>query len=404
MEYNPDQYQHLFRALLEGKLPAEEAEALLAWLSSDDPAAVELITNHLKRPVAPGDVDLSVLDSLEKKLPLILKPAETPKPAPVHSIKRSWLRYAAILILALGAGGYFLTKKHPVDKVIPVVAASFKSDIPPAKNGAILTLSDGRAIVLDSLGNGVITDHDGSKIMLKDGKLVYGTTSAQVNSTAFNTITTPKGRQFQVVLPDGSKVWLNAESSLRYPVVFAEDQRRVELEGEAYFEVSKNPKKAFKVALNKEAEITVLGTHFNVNSYNNEPDIRTTLLEGSVQVSSNNEKVIIKPGEQARVTGTVLSTNQSISKKIKVVNDVDMDKVMAWKNGIFDFQDATLQEVMKQLERWYDIDVVYEGKAPSIEFVGKMSRDLSLLNVLDGLEISGVHFRLEQPRKLVIMP
>jgi len=250
-------------------------------------------------------------------------------------------------------------------------------------------------MLLDSLGNGVVTTQNGTKVLLQNGQLVYKTDNSVKTAIGYNTMTTPKGRQFQLVLPDGSKVWLNAASSIRYPTVFTGNERKVEVTGEAYFEVVKNSTSPFRVKINDEAEVEVLGTHFNVNSYMNEESINTTLLEGSVSVKNSSGKLILQPGQQARVAG---------NEKIKLFAEVDVEKVMAWKNGVFNFQDATLEEVMRQLERWYDIDVVYEKNIPRLEFYGKMGRDLSLAAVLRGLEKSNVHFRIEDGRKLVVLP
>jgi ferric-dicitrate binding protein FerR (iron transport regulator) len=196
-------------------------------------------------------------------------------------------------------------------------------------------------------------------------------------------------------LPDGSKVWMNAASSIHYPAVFTGKERIVEVTGELYFEVARNEKMPFKVKVNDDTQIEVIGTHFNINSYSNETTIYTSLLEGSVKITHGNEKVILKPGQQGQVP------NDLVESSIKVVPDVDMDKVMAWKNGVFNFEDASLEEVMRQLERWYDIEVKYEKGVPPLEFVGKMGRDLKLSEVLRGLEVSEVHFTVEG--KIVIV-
>jgi transmembrane sensor len=298
--------------------------------------------------------------------------------------------------LLAGVGLYFILSSkpapnnHSVAKVQPLTP----EEILPGKNGAVLTLVDGSKMVLDSLGNGLITTQNGTKVSLVNGHLVYDAANA-ADVTAFNTMSTPKGRQFNLVLPDGSKVWLNAASSIRYPIVFTGKERKVEITGEAYFEVARNTSMPFRVKTNNETEIEVLGTHFNINSYENETSINTTLLEGSVRVKNNQGTIVLKPGQQA----------QSVKEeKIKLLQQVDVDKVMAWKNGYFNFQDANLQEVMRQLERWYDIEVVYEKNVPELEFFGKMGKDLSLAAVLRGLEKSNVHFRLEDGRKLVVLP
>jgi hypothetical protein len=284
--------------------------------------------------------------------------------------------------------------------LVAAKTAPVKNDIAPGKQGAILTLADGRTVVLDSLGNGVVASQGGTKVVLNNGRLAYNTEGAATAEPAYNTMTTPKGRQFQVTLPDGTKVWLNAASSLRYPTAFTGKERTVDVTGEAYFEVApmlsgSGDRMPFIVKINDATQVQVLGTHFNINAYKDEATINTTLLEGSVRIVNGGEKAILRPGQQAQ-TG--------LSTRIKIVADANVEKVMAWKNGVFDFQDATLEEVMRQLQRWYDIDVVYEKGIPKLEFIGKMGRDLSLAEVLGGLQLSKVHFRLEEGRRLVVLP
>ncbi|MGZ3852717.1 MAG: FecR family protein [Flavisolibacter sp.] len=306
-------------------------------------------------------------------------------------IARPWMVAAALIVIVATLGVFWLRNRNvgPINK--PALVSS-PAPIVAGKNAAILTLSDNTKIVLDSAHNGIVAVQNGSDVVLKGGQLVY---NAGNSATAlYNTMTTPKGRQFSVVLSDGTKAWLNAASSLRYPTVFAGKERRVEITGEVYFEVAKNKQMPFKVKVSPNMEIEVLGTHFNVNSYSNEPSVNTTLLEGTVQIVNGAETQVLKPGQQARV-----NSNQ----KISVIGDVDLKKVMAWKNGVFDFEDASLQDVMRQLERWYDIEVVYEKGIPNIEFVGSLSRDLSLQDVLKGLKLSEVNFRIEG-RKLIVMP
>jgi ferric-dicitrate binding protein FerR (iron transport regulator) len=217
---------------------------------------------------------------------------------------------------------------------------------------------------------------------------VYDPTVQTKNEILYNTMSTPRGRQFEITLPDGTHVWLNAASSIRYPTVFAGNERKVELDGEAYFEVTKNAKQPFIVRARNKATIEVLGTSFNISAYENEKSLNTTLLDGSVKVNGT----ILKPGQQARVTDAV-----------RVTDHADIDKVMAWQRGFFNFEGATLEEVMQQLERWYDIDVEYEQGIPDIEFGGEMSRNMSLNGVLVALEKSGIHYRLEG-RKLIVLP
>lgn len=313
-----------------------------------------------------------------------------------------WVSVAAITLVVAGVGYYIKSNKSKNDTTT-VVTTTTPADIPPGRDGAVLTLADGRQVVLDSLGNGVVATQNGAQVTLKDGALAY---SKEAGSTTpvYNNLTTPKGRQFQLILPDGSKVWLNAASSLRYPTVFVGNERKVDVNGEVYFEVAKNPSMPFKVSIAAPAggpggsEIEVLGTQFNVNAYSNETAVRTTLVEGSLKVvnrpsNANTTSVVLTPGKQAVIT---------TDSRVKVA-DADVDKVVAWKRGIFNFEDASLEEVMRQIERWYDIQVVYEKNVPDIKFGGKMSNDVSLQGLLKSLQESDVHFRLEG-RKLIVLP
>ncbi len=203
-------------------------------------------------------------------------------------------------------------------------------------------------------------------------------------------MSTPRGRQFQVTLPDGTAVWLNAASSIRYPTAFTGAERKVEITGEVYFEVKKDIR-PFIVSADNRAEVTVLGTSFNVNSYSNEAGVKATLLEGTVQVSKDEQSVIIKPGEQA-----------DVQKTISVTKGVALEKVMAWKAGLFNFENVSLDEAMRQLERWYDIEVVYEKGIPNIELDGEMSKDITLNGLMNVLKELGVRYRLEG-RRLIIL-
>jgi transmembrane sensor len=416
----------LFNKFLAGELSSQEEEELIAWLGEANlpPEAARLIRQRLQQPVAPEEITPAIGAALEARLPLILnsRPRSSllyslRSSARLHSLRTHRVRYAAAIILLLGVSAYLWLKREapPVTSAHPYSA---KNDLPPGKNGAILTLADGKTVVLDSLGNGIIATQNGSKVLLKNGTLAYKAedpstkaedpaTRAEEPATAavmFNTMTTPRGRQFRLTLPDGTKVWLNAASSLRYPTQFNGNERKVEVTGEAYFEVARNINLPFIVKVNEATEIRVLGTRFNVNSYQDEATVNTTLLEGSVRISYGGEKAILQLAQQAQVNKLGAGPGDRPSEKIKILNDVNVEKVIAWKNGVFDFEDASLEEVMRQLERWYDIEVVYEKNIPPLEFIGKMGRDLTLSNVLRGLELSKVHFRMEGSRRLVILP
>lgn len=395
---NNQYYNELFERLLEGKLSPHETSQLLDWLNRDENAgeAATIISSRLNRQVSEEEITPEVMNALQARLPLILNAPQREKRGAVRQLQ-PWFKYAAAAVLIITIS-FFI--RSILQKPVPVNTSTEKpiaatTDIAPGSQGAVLTLADGRKVVLDSLGNGTISLQTGAEVRLKDGRLVYDPVAATEEQMVYNSISTPKGRQFQLILPDGTKVWLNAASSLKYPTHFSGNERKVEIKGEAYFEVAKNAQKPFIVTLPQGAEVRVSGTHFNINAYDNEPAMKTTLLEGSVKVSAigNAQSAMLKPGEQAVLTADSRFT----------IAGADVEKVMAWKNGVFNFEDATLQEVMHQLERWYDIEVVYETGIPKLEFVGKMGRDLSLSNVLRGLEISKVHCRLEG-RKLIVLP
>jgi transmembrane sensor len=268
-------------------------------------------------------------------------------------------------------------------------------DVPPGKNKAILTLSNGRKIALDS-ANGQLATQAGFKIIkTQDGKLTYNeTASAQSDlALASNNISTPNGGQWQLILPDGSKVWLNSASSLDYPASFKNQKERVvRLTGEAYFEVAKDKKHPFIVKTDKQT-VAVLGTHFNINAYDNEASVQTTLEEGRIKITNlnGNEKILV-PGQEAMLTGTHL-----------VVHEADLTEALAWKNGYFRFNDENIQSIMRKLARWYDIEVQYKDDAPTEGLNGKVSRYKNISQVLKALEATKiVHFKIEGRRVTVM--
>ncbi|HMK18734.1 MAG TPA: FecR domain-containing protein [Chitinophagaceae bacterium] len=313
----------------------------------------------------------------------------------VPLMKRNWFRLAAAAVFVLAViGVYLLVNQHPVE--LPVANNQHQTnDILPGGNKAVLTLSDRSGINLENLSNGTIVTEGGTKISkLNDGQLVYNILEEKPTQVLYNTVTTPRGGQYQLSLSDGSKVWLNSASSIRFPVSFAGDTRRVEVSGEAYFEVAKNASLPFKVDVDGKNEVEVLGTHFNINSYADEGSIKTTLLEGSVKVTSlkTGESKLITPGQQAQ-----LNTDGQIA-----IGKADLDKVMAWKNGYFNFDGADTKTVMQFVSRWYDVDVVYEGEIPQREFGGDTEKNLKLSQLLKILKKNDLQFRLEG-KKLVVL-
>lgn len=303
-------------------------------------------------------------------------------PARVRTLKTAWIRYAAAAIIFLAIGAYFwISHRH---HQTPQTAQTAPADIPAGREGAILTLGDGSRVTLDSLGNGVVADQHGTQVLLKNGALSYN--AANASAVSSNTMTTPRGRQFSVQLPDGSKAWLNAASSITYPTAFSGDERLVNVTGEVYLEVTKDPKRPFKVKINEGTAVEVLGTSFNIKAYAGDASINTTLIEGAVRVSTGQSSQLLSPGQQTRVTP---------GGNIQLIKNADMQKIMAWKNGLFNFQDESLEEVMRQLERWYDIQVKYTGTPPTKKFFGEMGRDLTLSQVVETLQEVGIQFHIE---------
>lgn len=307
---------------------------------------------------------------------------------------------AALVIIAAGLWLYpMLTRNRSTGQTEQSGNAAV---IMPGTNGAVLTLADGSIIQLDSLPDGIVTTRDGAKVRLHNHQLLY---EQEENGTdargLYNTMSTPGGKQFMLVLPDGTRVWMNAASSIRYPTRFDDDARDVEISGELFFEVAKDKSRPFRVNLNDGSKLEVLGTSFNINAYDDEADINTTLIDGSIRVESKNgDALVLKPLQQAQLLRT---GNADEKKQIRLLNGPDIEKVLAWKNGAFDFSNTSLGEMMRQLCRWYNITVEYPRGIPALEFEGKMSRNITLNGLLKILDQSGVHFRLEG-KKLIVLP
>lgn len=320
---------------------------------------------------------------------------------PLTHTKRRWWTYAAaasvIGIACAGGAWLWLSRNHPTPTPVTTPAV-LAADIKPGGNKAILTLADGRKIDLGTTANGLVANQGTTKVAkLSDGQLVYKkekTTDNRPAPNAYNILTTPRKGQFTLLLPDGTRVWINNASTIRYPVAFTGPDRTVELAGEAYFEVAKDAAHPFRVKVQNSATVDVLGTSFNIMAYSDEPTERTTLIDGSIRVTENNQSAVLKPTEQ-----TALDAQGTL----KVIPDINVQEVIAWKNGYFHFDHASLETTMRQLARWYDIDVVYQGQLPDHEFQGSIQRDLPLSDILKNLESEQVHFKLEG-RKLVVTP
>ncbi|HEY6899299.1 MAG TPA: FecR domain-containing protein [Puia sp.] len=306
---------------------------------------------------------------------------------------------AATVLLAVSGAALWFAQQHKVANVPTQPTIAQTNDVEPGSNRAVLTLSNGQTINLDNSQNGVVASQGNMNVTkLADGQLAYNKASDEKTTAAlYNVLTTPRAGQFSLTLPDGSKVWLNNATTLRYPVSFSGNSREVELNGEAYFEIAKDASHPFRVAVHKGGQnstIEVLGTSFNIMAYEDEGAQRTTLVEGSVRFVHEGASALLKPEEQS-----VLDP----SGNIKTLRHVDVAEVTAWKNGFFHFDHASLETTMRQLARWYDIDVEYNGTVKPQEYMGKIQRNLPLSAVLKGLTRDDIHFELEG-RKLVVKP
>ncbi|MCU7549912.1 FecR domain-containing protein [Chitinophagaceae bacterium LB-8] len=298
---------------------------------------------------------------------------------------------AAILFFAIAGTGWYLSSNRTPASAPVQISRAVK--VVPGGNRAILTLSDGSQVILDSVANGVIGKEENVQVIkLQDGKLAYndGSPSAAPDSKpVYNTISTPRGGQYQVTLPDGTAVWLNSASSITFPTSFTGDERTVTITGEAYFEVAHQVQAGGKrVPFVVDAmgnKTTVLGTHFNINAYADEGPVRTTLIEGSVQVSSGAVSAVLRPGEQSR-----------LGKNSYAITQPDLEEVLAWKNGKFLFRKTDAKAIMRQISRWYDVDIHYKGDLSGILFSGSISKKDNIEKLVEILELDGrIHFELK---------
>ena len=390
-----EQKAKLRKLLGESEWTSKEMQWLLNYLqNSDGTELIQLMQKHFSddlensKGISP-EVSRKIFKAIHQKIRLESKTVKR-RVIPVRRIA-----IAASVIGVLLMSAFLLSNKVGKKEIVTggVNNQRFKDDVSPGGDKAILTLADGSTVVLDEAQNGTLAQQGRSKVIKLGGKIMYDPANKNSKEIVYNTITTPNGGQYQLELPDGSLVWLNSTSSIHFPTSFAGKERRVEITGEAYFEVAKNRDMPFIVTVNN-AEVQVLGTHFNVNAYNDEENIKTTLLEGSVKFVSGDNINMLKPGQQSQLTNNGL---------IKVLNNVDVEEVVAWKNGMFDFESAGIETVMRQLSRWYDVEVEYKGKTDDL-FIAEMRRNIKLSDALKALELTGkVKFDI-QGKKIIVMP
>lgn len=382
---NKERIEYLLQRYSEEKATIEELEELNSRLQNpleEQLASEWLYTQLLQAPTPTSGFDKKRLENIWQQIHQENPDApftETVKTTTqLRWIKHWWPAVAAVLVIAF-TGIYKLLKQDPLSKITEKTAQAL---IQPGHNGAMLHLSNGQKILLDSLQNGALTTQSNVQLIKKNGALEYKGKSSQL---IYNTITTNRGRQWELTLSDGTRVWLNSESSIRYPLSFNGKERIVEITGEAYFEVVHNPRQPFKVQV-KNQVIEDLGTTFNINAYQHH--VATTLLSGSLRVHLGDRSALLKPGQQANV-------DNSIDLKYAV----NTEAVTAWKNGLFQFDNADLQTIMSQLGRWYNVNVVYSDQPRTRRFSGKIPRDMQLPDVLEILKEVGVHFEIRHEKR-----
>jgi ferric-dicitrate binding protein FerR (iron transport regulator) len=369
-----------------GTATDEEKALLHQWFDAADKDEIEEVFPPQRE--TEDDVRMRIKSRLQRAIEE--EPQKTPRRMGYYV---RWIAAAATLVAVSLTGLYFWSahKPHQTAAGAPPVTISH-NDLLPGGNKATLLLGDGSTVNLGTAKNGVIRKVAGTLIDKQDGQLRYNV-SAAYPAPEMNTIQTPRGGQYQVILPDGTKVWLNAASSLAYPTAFTGADREVKLNGEAYFEVAGNKGKPFKVMVG-DMQVNVLGTHFNVMAYEDENAIKTTLLEGAVKVTNEGGSHLLKPGQEGSVD------RQSGAFRLL---DVNADEAVAWKNGVFKFGGASIESVMREIVRWYDVDVEYQGRTNE-HFRGTISRSVNASEVFKMLELTGaVHFTIDK-KKIIVKP
>jgi len=417
-------FAELFEKYVNDACSPEEVDQLMAMLEDDNQelAKKELLREYMLKDLPEGYSDPALQEQLELRFQQITQYIKTDSAGTTATVVITpragfWWRLsvAAVILLMLSAGIWYWLR--PVStQPIQVTQKHSSDDIAPGSNKATLLLADGRLISLDSATNSTLSQQGLAVVNNENGKLIYHTTTDSLGnrqSVPYNKLSTPAGGQYQLLLPDGTQVWLNAASSIQYPVAFTGSERRVTVSGEAYFEVKplspkggpngNNAKIPFIVQVQKSSgivqEVEVLGTHFNINAYEDEETVKTTLLEGSVKVkpeAGSWKSEVLKPGQQAQV--------HVENNKLTIDKNANTTQVMAWKNGLFVFDGVDLKTVLRQLARWYDVEITFEKGAPVSElFNGTMQRNLSLNQIITGLDGMGVHVKKEG-KKLLVTP
>ncbi|RFM31795.1 FecR family protein [Chitinophaga silvisoli] len=376
----PREFFLLYEKLISGTITADEKQRLLEY------------TDQIEAEEHPWQAEMGDKAEIEEELHALLEKDIRPKRRTKIRTLTTILTAAAAVtgLVILFSSIYKNNSKLP--PAAPKTLAANK--VTPGSNKAILTLADGSTITLDSAGAGSLTTKNGVTIKQVQNGLIEYNDRTGTNATSWSTISTPTGGQYQIVLEDGTKAWLNATSSLRFPTTFRNNERTVEISGEVYFEIAKDESKPFKVNFNGNT-ITVLGTHFNVMAYKDEAKSKVTLLQGAVKVNNRSGEQLLRPGMQAQITDSI---SQITTCK------ANLEEAIAWKNGFFTFDHENIQSIMRKLARWYDVRVNYQGDMTGKIFSGTISRFDNISEVLSMIELTGtIHFRI-QGRELTVLP
>lgn len=391
MERMNSDVNNLLRKYLNGTITEPEGEELFAWLREHAPEEQEGMEALLKETYDSSftegtKISENASERILAKLNSSLD-AVAGQELPVVPMRSRWVRYAAAaaVLLALAGGTWWLSNREQPASPQPLA----KTETNKEKDAVVLTLPNGEQVALEHR-QGSVMKQDDFNVINDSGSLAYLGKTAVVE---YHTLSTPAGKQYELKLPDGTTVWLNAKSSVTFPTAFTGNERKVYITGEAYFIVKGNSKQPFQVDVNKKAMIEVLGTEFNVNAYTNEPEVQATLLNGKIRVKKDAQAVELSPGDQARVDDT----------KLELKKNVNTDLYVAWKQGVFRFDNASAAAVLRQLARWYDVDVVYEGAVPVVKFSGEINRESSLEVAIDVLNKMGLHTRSEAG-KIIVAP
>jgi ferric-dicitrate binding protein FerR (iron transport regulator) len=382
MHHHDKRYNELAEKWLNGSITDIEKKEFTQWYDEDPEAALNIPREHAG---SEEELRLRIYNAITKQ-----------KNARVIIFRKSLVfKIAAACVIVMVCCGllyYGAQQKKEIYTTPETAVEKSKTSISPGGNKAVLVLANGSELILNTAVNGTIAK-DGNVLVTKlaDGQLAYSSVKGRPAAVSYNTLSVPRGGQYAIVLPDATKVWLNSASSLRFPTAFVGRERTVELEGEAYFEASKNPHQPFIVRVNN-IEVKVLGTHFNIMAYDDEEIIKTTLVEGAIRIHKNNSAALLKPGEQAQV---------GQSNQITIKKGADVEEAIAWKNGFFNFNGARIETILRQVARWYDVQIIYEGKITD-HFTGSISKHAGIEKLFQMLELTGaVHFIIRGSRVIV---